>query len=256
MEKPLPEKTLEYIQEKLRTKVLEQYAEKQDIKSQESELEASMQALHELTEIPIDDIRFLAKKIIEEYELKHKAKTENTKPLQKPAEVENYSLDYFSMNLEKNKRNFAHHLVSFVIVNIMLIVLNSITSPQFPWAMFPFFGWSIGLISHYLKDVYWAKRDIELQRNSIKSQSHDILSENIPAYQYEREKIFNGVYRLLMSGCRLSELELFLYTFVEENKKRQAENAAYQLIRIRDNYIEQHLELHSNKGKRHRNMNR
>ena len=247
MEKPLTDKTLEYIQEQLRTKVLERYAQKQDIENQEIELNASIQALHELTDMPVDDIRTIAKKLLQEYELKHKTKKDKKIPEQKEPESNNYSVDYLSLMLEKNKRNFFQHLVPFVIINTMLFTLNIITS-DFPWAMFPFFGWSVGLVSHYLKDIYWTKRDIEIQHRFIKSNTYEILLENITSFKDEPDRIFNGAYRLLMSGCRLSVLEQHLYSCVGENDKHIAENAAYQLIKVRDSFTEQQTELYSSKN--------
>lgn len=43
---------------------------------------------------------------------------------------------------------FIGHLVPFVAVNAGLMALNAAVSPGFPWAIFPFGGWGIGLLEH------------------------------------------------------------------------------------------------------------
>lgn len=257
MKQPLPEEKLEYIKEQLRTKVLEKYSEKQDINSQQTELESSIQALHEMTEMPVEDIRTIANAILHEYETKQqkKEKKKSEKTIYNTSATEHIddnTVDALTLELENNKRNFYYHLVPFIIVNTMLITLNAVTS-DFPWAMFPLFGWSIGLISHYMKDIHWAKRDIEIQRKYIRTNAHQILLESIDCYPQQKDRILNGVYRLLTSGCRLSELEQYLYGYVGSDEKRQAENAAYQLIKIRDNFIEKQSE---NEKTNYRNKHR
>ncbi len=43
---------------------------------------------------------------------------------------------------------FIGHLVPFAAVNAGLMALNAAVSPGFPWAIFPFGGWAIGLLEH------------------------------------------------------------------------------------------------------------
>ncbi|HET6568312.1 MAG TPA: 2TM domain-containing protein [Rhodothermales bacterium] len=45
-------------------------------------------------------------------------------------------------------RDFYVHLATYVVVNLFLIALNLITSPEYLWALFPLLGWGIGLGSH------------------------------------------------------------------------------------------------------------
>jgi hypothetical protein len=53
----------------------------------------------------------------------------------------------------KKKRDFAAHVLAYVLVNGFLIVLWYATSHGFFWPIFPLFGWGIGLIFHGW-DVY------------------------------------------------------------------------------------------------------
>jgi len=50
------------------------------------------------------------------------------------------------------KREFYEHLVSYLIVNTMLVavwlILGLTTGAWFPWPLFPIAGWGIGLAFH------------------------------------------------------------------------------------------------------------
>ncbi len=46
------------------------------------------------------------------------------------------------------KIGFYVHLAVYTAVNILLIIINLSTSPQYLWFMWPLFGWGIGLFFH------------------------------------------------------------------------------------------------------------
>lgn len=46
------------------------------------------------------------------------------------------------------KIGFYIHLAVYVGVNILLIIINLATSPQYFWFRWPLLGWSIGLFFH------------------------------------------------------------------------------------------------------------
>ena len=48
------------------------------------------------------------------------------------------------------KIGFYVHLSVYIAVNILLIIVNISTSPQYLWFKWPLIGWGIGLISHAL----------------------------------------------------------------------------------------------------------
>ncbi|MEH2175418.1 2TM domain-containing protein [Nostoc sp.] len=56
------------------------------------------------------------------------------------------------------RRAFWTHLVSFLAVNLFLILLNLITSPSYFWAIFPVLGWGLGLFFHWWS-VYQSKSE-------------------------------------------------------------------------------------------------
>jgi uncharacterized ion transporter superfamily protein YfcC len=45
----------------------------------------------------------------------------------------------------KKRRDFAGHLIVYVLVNSFLIVIWAVTSGGFFWPMFPLLGWGIGV---------------------------------------------------------------------------------------------------------------
>ncbi|MEH2411395.1 2TM domain-containing protein [Nostoc sp.] len=55
-------------------------------------------------------------------------------------------------------RGFWAHFVSFLAVNLFLILLNLITSPSYFWAIFPVLGWGLGLFFHWWS-VYQTKTE-------------------------------------------------------------------------------------------------
>ena len=43
---------------------------------------------------------------------------------------------------------FRSHLISYLGVNIFLLILNGVVTPGFWWAVFPILGWGLGLFFH------------------------------------------------------------------------------------------------------------
>ncbi|MBD2524034.1 2TM domain-containing protein [Nostoc sp. FACHB-133] len=68
------------------------------------------------------------------------------------------------------RRAFLGHFVSFLAVNLFLILLNLITSPGYFWAIFPALGWGLGLFFHWW-GVYQSKsEDYEIAFQKWRSQ--------------------------------------------------------------------------------------
>ena len=45
-------------------------------------------------------------------------------------------------------KEFYQHLVSYVVVNAFLVVVNLLTSPGYKWFVWPLLGWGIGVALH------------------------------------------------------------------------------------------------------------
>jgi uncharacterized integral membrane protein len=47
-------------------------------------------------------------------------------------------------------KGFYAHLVSYILVNLLLFLINIMTSPDVLWFFWPLFGWGIGIVMHGL----------------------------------------------------------------------------------------------------------
>ncbi|MEO1204773.1 MAG: 2TM domain-containing protein [Pseudomonadota bacterium] len=54
-------------------------------------------------------------------------------------------------------RPFLVHLIVYVGVNVLLFVIDMLTSPQTTWFQWPLLGWGIGLLGHGIQ-VYMTQR--------------------------------------------------------------------------------------------------
>jgi len=50
--------------------------------------------------------------------------------------------------VERAREGFVIHAVVYVAVNVLLIVVNSLTWRGEPWFVYPLLGWGIGLAAH------------------------------------------------------------------------------------------------------------
>lgn len=80
-----------------------------------------------------------------------------------PARSDSKYLRYkkkITRDAEKAGPGFRAHLTTFLSVNAGLVILNVLTSRQFPWVLFPIGGWGIGLFTHYVSTrvTAWKKR--------------------------------------------------------------------------------------------------
>jgi Na+-driven multidrug efflux pump len=68
--------------------------------------------------------------------------------------ADEYRQAEFGYTLAESRRGFKIHAAVYAIVMTGLIVLNSLliayTDADFPWVVFPFVGWGIGLTLHYI----------------------------------------------------------------------------------------------------------
>lgn len=67
----------------------------------------------------------------------------------------------------KEIKAFYSHLITFVLINMVLFMINMLTSPSFWWFIFPLLGWGISLISHWIS-VYGIKFGKEWEERKIR----------------------------------------------------------------------------------------
>jgi predicted membrane protein len=87
--------------------------------------------------------------------------------------AEQYREAEFGYTLEESKKGFKAHAIVFALVMTGMIALNAcliaFTDADFPWAIFPLVGWSIGLTLHY---VYGYRRAAEAARTRQRRVEH------------------------------------------------------------------------------------
>ncbi len=49
------------------------------------------------------------------------------------------------------KSDFYRHLAVYIAVNLLLVVINLVTSPDYFWAIWPLLGWGIGVGIHAMQ---------------------------------------------------------------------------------------------------------
>lgn len=58
---------------------------------------------------------------------------------------------YLAKKKVESIKGFYGNLISYVIVNCFLVVINLMTSPQYLWFFWPLLWWGVGVIFHGLK---------------------------------------------------------------------------------------------------------
>ena len=48
----------------------------------------------------------------------------------------------------RRMKGFYAHLVSYILVNLLLFLINIMTSPDLLWFYWPLFGWGLGVALH------------------------------------------------------------------------------------------------------------
>ena len=57
------------------------------------------------------------------------------------------------------KMSFFIHLTIYVVINLLLVVINLVTSPGHLWFYWALFGWGIGLFFHGLSVFFFGRLD-------------------------------------------------------------------------------------------------
>ena len=64
--------------------------------------------------------------------------------------IEQYQKANREIRLRKAKVGFTANLAAYTIVNSILIAVNLLLVPVFPWFIFPLLGWGFGVTMHYI----------------------------------------------------------------------------------------------------------
>jgi hypothetical protein len=73
------------------------------------------------------------------------------------------------LEIEANqaKKGFKINLTAYAVVNSMLVTINMLTVPQFPWFLFPLLGWGFGLTMHYNFGVRLLGKQVKAQKQMM-----------------------------------------------------------------------------------------
>ena len=71
---------------------------------------------------------------------------------------------------------FYYHLAAYLIINLVLLIINLITSPGYLWVIWPVIGWGIGILFHALGALLFG-RDTELRDRMIQKEMEKDLKK-------------------------------------------------------------------------------
>ncbi len=74
-----------------------------------------------------------------------------------------YKKAYREIKAKEGKIGFFINFTAYVIVNSLLIAINLLLVPQFPWFIFPLAGWGIGLTFHYTFGVHLIDKTLDAE---------------------------------------------------------------------------------------------
>ncbi len=118
--------------------------------------------------------------------------------------AERHERDELTALRRQEWRGFFQHLVPYLLVNGMLVTLNLLTT-HFPWALFPMFGWGIGLVCHFMAvaaPTSHQKLERHLEWQRTREQRRRMKSQiRASASQLERD-VGQGVSALLEAAAQ------------------------------------------------------
>jgi hypothetical protein len=88
--------------------------------------------------------------------------------------LDDYKKAYREIRVEGEKRGFLTHLVVYVLVNVMLILINLLYSPEYIWFFYPLIGWGIGITIHYLSAVRWIEKILKEEEAKAEYRAKEI----------------------------------------------------------------------------------
>ena len=74
--------------------------------------------------------------------------------------LEDYKKAYKEIAIEEERMGFISHLISYIMVNLALIIVNLMYEKDELWFFYPLIGWGIGIVMHYLFGYRWADKEL------------------------------------------------------------------------------------------------
>lgn len=76
-----------------------------------------------------------------------------------------YKKAYREIRAEEERKGFLIHLSIYIVVNVILIIINLVYSPETLWFFYPLIGWGIGIVGHYQLAVRKIEETLEKREN-------------------------------------------------------------------------------------------
>lgn len=239
---------LEKLQNEITKRVFNRYAEIEGKESNKTELQTTIQALHETTGLPIAEIQRIATDVENELARPKTSQIPKTpdlvgvttglEPTLPDLGVSELTFEELSKKVENGKKEFIIHAVTFVFINAGLGVTNLMFFSGFPWSLFPLLGWGIGLVAHYLDAIVWSKRDLNKKISVIKNQIHFILSENWDQYQLtQSQEWFNAIYRMVVTEGSEMGIRTLLRNSDPTLSQESIEVMVSQIVALQEKFI-------------------
>jgi hypothetical protein len=74
---------------------------------------------------------------------------------------EKYRQTELELKASQAKTGFKINLSAYAVVNSLLITINMLTVPEFPWFVFPLCGWGFGVTMHYIFGVRQLSKQVK-----------------------------------------------------------------------------------------------
>ena len=66
---------------------------------------------------------------------------------------------------------FYKHLLTYIIVNLGLIVIDYYYNGRIDWALYPLLGWFVGLLTHYIQINSFKLFSVEKEKERLRNKS-------------------------------------------------------------------------------------
>ena len=251
----MDDKKKDRMMEEIRHRVLERYGELQNIESVKESTQANLQALHEITSLPMQEIQSIAAEVSAKYGTDPSQIAKAGKIKSKELEVylpdpkDTATFETLTTRHIRLKRSFTPHFIAYSFTNGVLTALNYMTSPEFPWAMFPVSFWGIGLAIHYVTCVRWPTASLKRKIAESRREVANILDESWKFFQIKRyqktstrKPFVNAVYRLLTAEADKKAIVNYLQAV--ENSLRipmstdlELRQIAIQVVALKKKYL-------------------
>ena len=78
--------------------------------------------------------------------------------------MKNQKMSKIELDAQDAKKGFKVNLAAYAVINSMLVTINMLTVPSFPWFLFPLCGWGFGLSMHYIFGVRRLGKEAKAQK--------------------------------------------------------------------------------------------